>query len=144
MSAVTPHLSETATLVISLANPLIGLPLVAPVVDRLLGRMPAEPGPPGRSALRLWSGRSLRLRLEAAGLSSVRVFAALPEANRPKYLVPLESSAATAHFFGDMLPRAATPTRRLLGMTARLAARVGLLERMVPSFEIACSNAPGP
>ena len=124
--------------VLSVPNPLFDLPLVHGIVRRLAPTVIArrEPGR-GWPAFRLLGEATLARAAARAALTDVRIFAALPSAERPKFLVPLGNQAVMEYFFAALAPRPAGRAGRGLLRLAVAAARNGLLDRLVPSYELA-------
>jgi hypothetical protein len=136
LGMVAPRLRQGGSLVLALSNPLHSLPALAWLKSRLFGEASA-PRRSTRAPRYAWpmNAAALRLKLEAAGLASVRVFAPLPQASRLKFLVPLEEPPALRYFFTHLAPRPHGLLPRLaLGLASRLAT-LGLLARVVPEFE---------
>ncbi len=131
-------------LVLALPNPLYDLPGLGRVLAWLDPSKPSEGAPRGRVRLLPIGERSIRRAIEAAGFDQVEVFAALPGAFQPKFLVPLRDRAVVSYFLRDLMPRPGTSAKRALMVLASVTARAGLFESVVPAFEISARKAVSP
>ena len=134
-----------APLVLSLPNPLFRLP----GLSYLLAWLRDGEGRPRGRGWDVGFHRSidigaLRELFIEAGFTSVRMFAPLPEAHQPKFLVPLGDPNVMDYFFRFLVPRTRSAPRRATVHLARLAAKYGLLERLLPSYEVAAARATAP
>ena len=133
-------LDQGGSLLVSVSNPLFSLPGLAslPAWSRSEPRRQGLSPRVGR--YQPLGVRKLRRLITEAGFSGVRVFAALPGARRPKFLVPLEEPAIADYFFEFMAPRPASARRRALLAVARWSARLRLFDRFAPAYEISASK----
>ena len=148
VSSLAPLLARVAgavkpggLVVLALPNPLLTWPLVGAAARRLQGQGGAENGEVGPLSFRLPGERALRRSLEQAGLAEVRVFAALPSAERPKFLVPLGDRRVVRYFFAHLVPRARERWKRL-AVRAAEALPASFFERLAPAYE-ACGRREG-
>jgi hypothetical protein len=97
-------------------------------VPRLDRRLATAPGSPLRSGIRTW----LRL-LSRSGFVPRGLFAPLPDDNELRLVLPVGDRRAAAYCLRSLLRRNSVVVRTALGL-GLLSARLGLLERVLPSY----------
>lgn len=127
-------------LIVCFPNPLYSLPLLAPLIERLLGD-DAGTAPRGPLLPRAASAAGLCRSFEDEGLTAVEAFAALPGIRRIKFLVSLDGTAAAELFFRALVPRSRHAPRRAAAHLAAIAAAHGMLALCAPGFCVVGSKA---
>jgi SAM-dependent methyltransferase len=142
LGEIAASLRPGGLLVLSLSNPLFRVPGLAGLLGWLTGATAARPRSGWRVAFRRpVRTRNLQTSLLEAHFGEVRAFAPLPEAGRPKFLVPIGDANAIDYFFRFLMPRTRGASRRALLRLGRLVMKPGLFERLVPAYEFAAVKA---